>query len=92
MTGRVADVTPLYTLKEQLQLLWHRPASPTEMATRLDDWCGMVLAAKITGLNKFVKTLQSHRTGICNYAAHPITTARLEAGNVSIGLLRKRAR
>ena len=39
-----------------------------------------------------MKTLLSHRTGICNYAAHPITTARLEAGNVSIGLLRKRAR
>ncbi|MBK7815692.1 MAG: transposase [Rhodocyclaceae bacterium] len=30
--------------------------------------------------------------GICAYAAHPITTARLEAGNVAIGLLRRRAR
>lgn len=52
----------------------------------------MAQAAKITGLSAFVKTLQSHRTGICAYADHPITTARLEAGNVSIGLLRKRAR
>lgn len=39
-----------------------------------------------------MKTLQAHRTGICAYADHPITTARLEARNVSIGLLRKRAR
>lgn len=83
----------LYTLKELLQLLWHRPAMPTAgMAARLDDWCGMALAAKINGMSKFVKTLPSHRSGICNYAAHPITTARLEAGNVSIGLLRKWAR
>lgn len=82
----------LYTLKEQLQRLWHQPSSPAEMAARLDDWCGMARAAKITGLAKFVKTLQSHRTGICNYADHVITTARLEAGNVAIGLIRKRAR
>lgn len=86
------SLSTLYALKEQLQRLWQHPATPAEMAARLDDWCGMALAAKITGLAKFVKTLLSHRTGICNYAAHPITTARLEAGNVSIGLLRKRAR
>jgi transposase len=82
----------LYTLKEQLQGLWQQPASATDMAARLDEWCGMATAAKITGLAKFVKTLQSHRTGICAYADHPITTARLEAGNVAIGLLRRRAR
>ena len=62
------------------------------MAVRLDDWCGMAKAAKINGMNKFVNTLQSHRTGICAYAQHPITTSRIEAGNVSIALLRRRAR
>ncbi len=77
------SLSTLYMLKEQLQRLWQRPATPAEMAARLDDWYGMARAAKITSLNKFVKTLQSHRTGICNYAAHPITTARLEAGNVT---------
>jgi transposase len=82
----------LYALKEQLQRLWHQPISSADMAARLDDWCGLATAAKITGLAKFVKTLQSHRSGICAYADHPITTARLEAGNVSIGLLRRRAR
>ncbi|WIM05838.1 MAG: ISL3 family transposase [Candidatus Nitricoxidivorans perseverans] len=82
----------LYALKEQLQRLWQPGSAVADMATRLDDWCGMARAAKIAGLAKFVKTLQSHRTGICAYADHPITTSRLEAGNVSIALLRRRAR
>ena len=92
LLARNQPLNTLYTLKEQLQRLWHQPASFAGMATRLDDWCGMALAAKITGLTRFVKTLQSHRTGICNYAEHAITTASLEAGNVAIGLIRKRAR
>lgn len=82
----------LYALKEQLQRLWQPNSTSAEMTQRLDDWCGMAKAAKITGLASFVKTLQSHRTGICAYANHPITTSRLEAGNVSIALLRRRAR
>ncbi|WIM05932.1 MAG: ISL3 family transposase [Candidatus Nitricoxidivorans perseverans] len=82
----------LYALKEQLQRLWQPNSTVAEMTQRLEDWCGMAKAAKITGLASFVKTLQSHRTGICAYANHPITTSRLEAGNVSIALLRRRAR
>ena len=82
----------LYTLKEQLQQLWQSNSTPIAMAARLDDWCGVAEAAKITGLSRFVKTLRAHRTGICAYADHPITTSRLEAGNVSIALLRCRAR
>lgn len=82
----------IYALKEQLQQLWQPNSTTAEMTTRLDDWCGMAQAAKIAGLASFVKTLQSHRTGICAYADHPITTSRLEAGNVSIALLRRRAR
>jgi len=87
-----APLNTIYTLKEQLQQLWQQPSTSAAMALRLDDWCGMAEAAKINGLNKFVKTLQSHRTGICAYAEHPITTSRIEAGNVSIALLRRRAR
>ena len=85
-------LSALYTLKEQLQQLWQPNSTIAEMTQRLDDWCGMAKAANITGLASFVKTLQSHRSGICAYAAHPITTSRLEAGNVSIALLRRRAR
>lgn len=72
--------------------IWHQPISSAEMAARLDDWCGLAMAQKITGLAKFVKTLQSHPSGICAYADHQITTAKLEGGNVSIGLLHRRAR
>jgi len=82
----------LYALKEQLQRLWQPDSTFAAMAARLDDWCGMAIAAGMSGLAKFVKTLQAHRTGICGYADHPITTSRLEAGNVSIALLRRRAR
>jgi len=82
----------LYALKEQLQRLWQPDSTFAAMAVRLDDWCGMAFATRMSGLAKFVKMLQAHRTGICAYASHPITTSRLEAGNVSIALLRRRAR
>ena len=82
----------LYALKEQLQALWRLPVSASEMTARLIDWCGIADAAKISGLSKFVKTLRSHQSGICAWATHQIGTARLEAGNVSIALLRRRAR
>lgn len=85
-------LSALYMLKEQLQQVWQPDSTVAEMTRRLDDWCGLAKAANIAGLNKFVKTLQSHRTGICAWADHPITTARIEAGNVSIALLRRRAR
>ena len=85
-------LSALYTLKEQLQQLWQSNSTVAQMTQRLDDWCGLAKAANIAGLNKFVKTLQAHRSGICAYADHPITTSRLEAGNVSIALLRRRAR
>ncbi len=82
----------LYALKEQLQALWRLPVTQEQMTARLVDWCGIADAAKISGLSKFVKTLRSHQSGICSWANHQISTARLEAGNVSIALLRRRAR
>ena len=36
--------------------------------------------------------LEKHAEGICAYARFKITTARIEAGNVAIGMIRKRAR
>jgi hypothetical protein len=46
----------------------------------------------MTYIVSFAKSLRKHKTGICNYAKHPLTSARIEAGNVSIGMIRKRAR
>ncbi|EKD70010.1 MAG: Transposase [uncultured bacterium] len=42
--------------------------------------------------NSPAKSLRRHKVGICNYAKYHLTTARIEAGNVGIGLIRKRAR
>lgn len=82
----------VYTLKEQLQALWSRPPTVAAMHARLEEWCDLAEASQITVLKSFSKTLKSHAEGICNYAAYPITSAAIEAGNVGIGLIRKRAR
>lgn len=82
----------VYALKEQLQQLWQEPATPTEMAQHLEHWCAMAEATRLAPMKRFAALLRNHREGICNYAKHPITTARLEAGNVAIGMIRKRAR
>lgn len=43
-------------------------------------------------LRRFAKALREHSVGICNFAHFPITTARVEAGNDAVGMIRKRAR
>ena len=43
-------------------------------------------------LKKFAKSLRRHQEGICNYAKHKLTSARIEAGNIAIGMIRKRSR
>jgi len=87
--------TPLntvYALKEQLQQLWAQPANCTAMGQNLDAWCELADATGLAPMRRFAGLLRRHRQGICNYAKHPITTARLEGGHVAIGLIRKRAR
>jgi len=46
----------------------------------------------LTPIKRVAATLRNHAVGVCNYARHPISNARVEAGNVAIGLIRKRAR
>ena len=62
------------------------------MDAALENWCLMAEQTNMVYIKKYAKSLRRYRIGICNYAKHPLTTARIEAGNVSIGLLRKRAR
>ena len=81
----------VYVLKEQLQALW-RAGSYEEMAAQLENWCQIADASNMTYLKKFAKSLRRHCIGICNYAKHQLTSARIEAGNVAIGMIRKRAR
>lgn len=47
------------------------------------------VVANATGLalmKRFVTMLQQHRAGLCNYADHLITAARL-VGDMSLGLI-----
>ena len=86
-----SNLNTLYVLKEQLQALW-KARTIEEMQASLDQWCIMAEQTNMLHLKKFSKSLKQHREGICNYAKHRLTSARIEAGNVSIGMIRKRAR
>ncbi len=55
-------------------------------------WCITAEQTNMTYLKSFAKSLRNHQVGICNYAKHKLTSARIEAGNVAIGMIRKRAR
>ena len=86
-----SNLNTLYMLKEQLQTLWDAETKE-DMGARLEQWCLMAEATNMLYLKKFAKSLRRHREGICNYAKHKLTSARIEAGNVAIGMIRKRAR
>lgn len=81
----------LYLMKEQLQALWNH-TDVDQMKAELEFWCVMADQTNMTYLKTFAKSLRKNKEGICNYAKHQLTSARIEAGNVSIGLIRKRAR
>ena len=86
-----SNLNMLYIMKEQLQQLWS--AETVEiMDDKLEAWSKLADESGMTYLKKFAKSLRSHRVGICNYAKHNLTSARIEAGNISIGMIRKRAR
>ena len=78
-------------MKEQLQALWNNNDVP-EMKAELEQWCIMADQTNMTYLKTFARSMRKNKDGICNYAKHQLTSARIEAGNVSIGLIRKRAR
>jgi len=86
-----SNLNTLYVLKEQLQALWRAP-SFEDMAEQLESWCQIADQSNMRYLEKFAKSLRRHIVGICNYAKHKLTSARIEAGNISIGMIRKRAR
>jgi transposase len=81
----------LYLMKEQLQALWNH-TDIDQMKAELEFWCVMADQTNMTYLKTFAKSIRKNKDGICNYAKHQLTSARIEAGNVSIGLIRKRAR
>ena len=86
-----ANLNTLYILKEQLQALWESE-TVERMQERLEAWCRIADQSAMLYLKKFARSLRRHCVGICNYAKHKLTSARIEAGNISIGMIRKRAR
>ena len=86
-----SNLNRLYILKEQLQALWSM-SSIHGMQVALENWCKAAETTNMHYLHKFANSLRNHRTGICNYAKHQLTSGRIEAGNVAIGMIRKRAR
>jgi len=62
------------------------------MERELEQWCVMADQTKMGYLHRFAKSLRKNKKGICNYAKYKLTSARIEAGNVSIGMIRKRGR
>lgn len=85
------NLNTLYVMKEQLQALWES-TSIEQMHERLETWCQLADQSPMLYLRKFAKSLRKHAIGICNYAKYKLTSARIEAGNISIGMIRKRAR
>jgi transposase len=85
------NLNMLYVLKEQLQALWSATTYES-MAEQLEGWCQIADQSNMLYVKKFAKSLRKHCVGICNYAKYKLTSARIEAGNISIGMIRKRAR
>ncbi len=86
-----SNLNLIYVLKEQLQALWSA-TTYDEMAKQLENWCQIADQSNMLYLKKFAKSLRKNCIGICNYAKHKLTSARIEAGNIAIGMIRKRAR
>ncbi len=84
-------MSTLYVLKEQLQAFWNNTNMKT-MERHLEQWCDLAEQTNMTHVKSFARSLRKHKQGICNYAKYQLTSARIEAGNVSIGMTRKCAR
>lgn len=92
LLSKNANLNTVYLLKEQLQAFWDHPESVEVMHARLEHWCELADESGLLYMKRFAKSLRRHAEGICNYARYPLTSARIEAGNVAIGMIRKRAR
>jgi hypothetical protein len=67
--------------------IWDKPCYES-MVEALEAWCCLARSTKILSLCNYAGALLDRKVGVCNYAKYRLTNARVEAGNVSIGLLR----
>lgn len=82
----------VYVPRSNFRLCGTAPRQHAVMQSHLHSWRQLAEQAHIAPLPCFARSLREHAAGICNYAAYPITTARIEAGNVAIGMIRRRVR
>jgi transposase len=79
-----------YYMKEELGLVWKQP-DKTAAHLFLDDWIARAEVSGVRMLQKFARTLASHREGILAYYDHSISTGPLEAVNNKIKLMQRQA-
>lgn len=79
-----------YILKEQLQTLWDNATVPS-MNRAFTNWYKLAKESGIYFLDKFADYLSRFQSTIFSYCFYSIHTAKLEATNSSVALLRKRA-
>ncbi len=81
----------VYTLKEQLQAIWDNVTVPSFLSA-LNQWCDMARETDIPELTIFANTLERHTTGLISYCLYPINTGPIEAHNITINLVKRKAR
>jgi transposase len=79
-----------YYMKEELGLVW-KQENKTAARAFLDDWIARAEVSGVRILQKFAKTLGTHREGILAYYDYPISTGPLEAVNNKIKLMQRQA-
>lgn len=79
-----------YYMKEELRLFWEQSGA-RDAERFLKDWCARAECSGIRMLQKFAKTLQSHRYGLLNWYSHPISTGPLEGTNNKIKTMKRQA-
>ncbi len=80
----------VYYMKEDLRHLWDWGDRKTA-SWHLDSWIEMALASGILMLEKFAKTLISHKEGILSYFNFRISTGPLEGTNNKIKTMKRQA-
>jgi transposase len=79
-----------YYLKEDLKQLWAQ-GDPLLAEGFLDDWCRQAELSGVRQLQKFAKTLRTHRRGIIAWYDYPISTGPLEGTNNKIKTIKRQA-
>ncbi len=79
-----------YYLKEDLRQFWEQ-SNKAAAKKHLLYWIKKAESTKIPMLNKFAKTLRTHKFGLLSYYDHPISTGPLEGTNNKIKTLQKQA-